>query len=295
MAARDPHQKADGFGAVVVDVPEKHADDLAGLLAADSLGVESAPAGPWRTRLRVFVRQADRDGALRRARETVRAFVVDDAREPAWEPVEERDWVGEYQRRLVPFPLGQRFLVVPGDREAEAPGRETIRLVPGRAFGTGEHPTTRMCAEALEHHLEPGSRWLDLGTGSGILAIVAARCGAASVRAVDLDPEAIEVAREVLRANPGARGITAAVGSLDGLAPGSFDGVVANIAASYFVAQPARTAAVLRPGGTLVASGFIRDDRAEIEDRLRAVGLHPLASREEGDWLALVFRREEAS
>src|SRR5213075_275452 len=99
--------------------------------------------------------------------------------------------------------------------DARGGEREPIVLVPGMAFGTGEHETTRLCAAALERLVVPGSRWLDVGTGTGILAIVAARCGATKVVAVDNDPEAAHVALEVVRRNGLEDSIEVLEGSLE--------------------------------------------------------------------------------
>ena len=113
--------------------------------------------------------------------------------------VGDEGWVEAWQRSLAPIPLGTRFVVLPHENLPAPASREPIRLIPGMAFGTGEHATTRLCAGVLEDLVVPGSRWLDLGCGTGILAIVAARLGASSVAALDLDPQAAQVAEEVVR------------------------------------------------------------------------------------------------
>jgi ribosomal protein L11 methyltransferase len=177
-------------------VPGEVEDEVASVLGGGSLGVEIRPAGAGKSEVRVYLGPAD-DPSAWRAR-AVRVLeghgLTAEAAGVSIVPVADERWVERWQASLRPLPLGERFVVVAGAEDEPAGGREVVRLVPGMAFGTGEHETTRMCAVALERLVAPGSRWLDLGTGTGILAIVAARCGAARVLAIDLDPEAAHVA-----------------------------------------------------------------------------------------------------
>ena len=165
----------------------------------------------------------------------------------------------------------------------------SIRLVPGRAFGTGEHATTRLCAAALEDEVRPGSRWLDLGTGTGILAVVAAQCDAGEVVAVDSDPEAVAVAREVVAANRGLERVSFRTGSLDPGLDGQFDGVVVNVSAAYLVAAAPALAASVRAAGIVLASGFQREDLDEIAEAMTAAGLGPRSTSTQEDWVLLVL------
>lgn len=276
--------------AVVVEVPASEAEELAGWLGLGSLGVEVLAAdAPARRRLRVYAEAGDASATVERIREVVRLRGLDPA--PAVEPVEDQHWVERYQRGLRPFLLGERFLVVPGERYEADPPRTTIRLVPGRAFGTGEHPTTRMCVEALERELRPGQRWLDLGTGSGILGVVAARLGAAEVVAVDIDPEAVSVAREVVRANRVDDRVVVGVGGIERLR-GTVDGVVANVSTSYFVSKHAALGGALGDGGCLIASGMRLEDREAVERALAPAGLQPDDRADLEGWARVVFRKE---
>lgn len=282
------------WAALVLELPEGLDDELAGSLGANSLGTHTTGLGPGRVALRIYTATlAEADVLLAAAREALAALGVGarqfDAR---IEAVADRRWVEAYQAGLRPFPIGERFLVVPDGRPHAQPGRTSLLLVPGRAFGTGEHPTTRMCVAALERCVVPGSRWLDLGCGSGILALVALHCGAARVHARDDDPEAIEVAREVIEANDATRGVQLAVGSADDLAGAELDGVVANIAAPYFLAHAARAAAPLRPGGVLIATGFLAGEIEEITPSLRAAHLSVVARDRLGEWELLVAQRD---
>jgi ribosomal protein L11 methyltransferase len=158
------------------------------------------------------------------------------------------------------------------------------------AFGTGLHPTTRLCLAALEHvadrGLVTGARMLDVGCGSGILAIAAARLGAASVLGVDTDPIAVEATTANAARNRLARRIAARQGSLPTGEP-PFDVVLANLIAGVLVALADELASELRPGGTLVASGIYVDRETEVRKAFATVGLEVRDRAAEGDWVAL--------
>ena len=158
---------------------------------------------------------------------------------------ENRDWVQEARDLLQPMEVGRRFFLVPEWRDDPTPsGRFRITVNPGLAFGTGVHETTRLCLEALEDLVQPGIDVLDVGTGSGILAQAARLLGAARVIACDIDPEAVRIARQGF------------IGSADAVRSAAVDLVVANISPEAIIALAPEFARVLRPGGTLVASGF---------------------------------------
>ncbi len=207
--------------------------------------------------------------------------------------LQDQGWLEMYEASLVPFRLGRRFVV--HRREASfsrardpAVRRWPLLIVPGRAFGTGEHATTRLCAEALESLVAPGSEWVDLGTGTGILALVATRLGASRVLALDRDPEAVALAHVVLGANGVGGAVRVECGSLDGSWGGPWDGIVANIALPYFLHGVGTLAARLRAGGVIVASGFLRCDVRELRHAFIAAGLRPIRTRSRRDWAVLV-------
>jgi ribosomal protein L11 methyltransferase len=205
--------------------------------------------------------------------------------------VEDERWVERYQASLRPFDLGRRFRVYPAGRVDEPAGpRRPLLLVPGRAFGTGEHPTTRLCAVALEQRVVPGQRWVDVGCGTAILAIVARGCGAREVLALDHDAEAVEVAREVLAVN-GVDGVALRVGSCADAGAGAWDGVAVNISAPFLVEQAATLAGLVRPGGTLVASGFLAAGIGEVRAAFEAAGTNCAATACDDPWALAVFRR----
>jgi ribosomal protein L11 methyltransferase len=213
------------------------------------------------------------------------------------ERVADGRWVERYQASLRPYPLGRRFTIDPGggDTQRAEGDRQLLRLVPGRAFGTGEHPTTRLCAAALEVRVDDGSRWIDLGCGSGILALVASRSGAARVLALDTDPEALTVAREVLAANGGPGVIEIRRGSTEAASGECWGGIVANIDAAFFLGRAAELAALLDPGGHLLASGFLEAQRPEVERALVRSRFEILEWRCCGEWALLAARLKDAS
>ena len=276
-------------------VPDALDDEIAAVLGSGSLGVEVNASGPGMSELRIYLGPGDDARAWReRAGRVLLAhgLAVSEAR-LAIDPVVDGRWVERWQASLSPIPLGTRFVVRQNDAAAAPGGRESIRLIPGMAFGTGEHQTTRLCAAGLEERVTPGSRWLDLGTGTGLLAIVAARCGAARVLAVDLDPDAADVASEVVAANAAGGVVEVRAGSLAGCGGETFDGIVANIQASFFIANAAGLASALVDGGVLLASGFLDEDIAEISSVLGAAGLRVTARRSDGSWACLLARRSE--
>ena len=216
--------------------------------------------------------------------------------------VEEHDWSEAWKRLFDVRQVGERLVLRPSWRSyAPARGELVIELDPGRAFGTGQHATTRLCLLALEHHLRAGDRVIDVGAGSGVLAIAAARLGARSVRALDTDAEAVSVARENVARNGVEDVVRVAAGSLGDGGRGAAgaalpatellaDVVVLNISSSVLVALMEEVARALRPGGLLVGSGFI--DEAEAEVRLAAVaaGLRPLRVDADEEWRCIVAR-----
>ena len=285
------------WGALVLEVPAAVAGDVLGLLAPQTSGAESVPGTAGRSRVTVFFRDlAGARGARQAAERVLRASgLVPEACGLHVEPLDDGHWVERYQATLRPFPIGSRFCVHPqsADTPAAGPGgRVPLRLVPGQAFGTGEHPTTQLCTEQLERLVRPGSRWLDLGCGTAILALVALHCGAVEVLALDHDPEAARVAREVVARNARQGRIEVREGCL---ADGGRDwsGIVANIEGPYFSASAAALAGALAPGGVLIASGFLETDRMTVVEGLAAAGLRFESVVARMEWASAVLRRPE--
>lgn len=211
--------------------------------------------------------------------------------------VAEADWADAWKAYFPVMRVGERLVIKPTwRRHRAAPGDLVLALDPGMAFGTGLHPTTRLCLAAVEAAADrgevDGARVLDVGCGSGILAIAAARLGAASVLGVDTDPIAIEATIANARRNRLARRIAARAGSLpSGEVP--YDVVLANLIASVLIALAGALRDELRPGGLLLASGIFADREAAVAEALGAAGLETLERSVEGDWVALAVRRPD--
>ena len=176
------------------------------------------------------------------------------------EPVDDQDWVRLTQAQFDPIRITDRLWIVPSWHEAPNPDAISILLDPGLAFGTGSHPTTRLCLAWLADHLRPGESVLDYGCGSGILAIAAARLGAGRVIGVDIDPQAVSAARDNAERNH------VEVGFLlpDDLSDGSHDVVVANILTNPLKALMPLLAGRVRPGGRIILSGILAEQADEV-------------------------------
>jgi ribosomal protein L11 methyltransferase len=226
--------------------------------------------------------------------------------ELTWNRLSEQDWTEAWKWQYQRLRVGQRLVVVPAWETYEPVGEEIdIRLEPGMAFGTGLHATTRLCLQALEALVTPGVSVLDVGTGSGILAIAAARLGARSVLALDSDSVAVVAAQENATANNVAGRVTVRRGSLPGgdglgghvetaskldlLVSGSYDLVLVNILAPTIEGTAPALAARLKSGGRLVAAGLIETQERSVVRSLAAEGLQVVRRAQEEDWICLVL------
>jgi ribosomal protein L11 methyltransferase len=194
--------------------------------------------------------------------------------------VENRDWLEEWKKNWQPVEVGRFVIAPPWTEISDAPGRIVIRIEPGMAFGTGTHETTRLCLEAIEKYFAGGS-FLDVGTGTGILAIAAAKLfPAARIEACDTDPDAIEIARENAKANGVANQIEFRVGSIEETTP-SADLVCANLTADVILQILPNLIAVTC--GKLIISGILE---TQIEQILSA--LPEVEITQDGEWVAIV-------
>jgi ribosomal protein L11 methyltransferase len=204
--------------------------------------------------------------------------------------IDEQAWAESWKAFFKPQPITARLVVKPTwcDHVPE-PGQQVIELDPGMAFGTGTHPTTAMCVQLLEQHLRPGDTLLDVGTGSGILLIAAAKLGAGRLTGVDLDPTAIAVARANLVQNAiGADRYELICGHLIETVSGTYDIVVANILADIVIELLDDVAAVLKPGGRFICSGIIHAQKEMIDRAMADHGFSKVAVTDLGEWLAFV-------
>ena len=208
------------------------------------------------------------------------------------EPVPDEDWSETWKKDLAPMLAGRVFVRPSWIAAAPPAGAVEVVLDPGMAFGTGSHPTTSLCLRALSDALlgRAGARVLDVGTGSGLLAIAARKLGAAEVAGNDVDPVAIDVARENAAANGVALDLRAE--GLDGL-PGPYDVVVANILANTLVELAPAISARLARGGLLFLSGILGGQEDEVRAAYLAQGLAQRADleRSEAEWRLVALER----
>jgi ribosomal protein L11 methyltransferase len=199
------------------------------------------------------------------------------------------DWAEAWKTQYRVLHIGQRLVVRPSWLSyTPQPGEVVLTLDPGMAFGTGLHASTRLCLAALERYLRPGDTLLDVGTGSGILAIAAARLGAGEVLALDIDPLAVRVTRENVALNGVAETVEVREGSLPVEPPGGWNIITVNILAETIAQMAPALAAHLASGGLLIASGIVASREQSVSTALAAQGFALVEQRREEDWLAFV-------
>ena len=233
----------------------------------------------------------DKDGNYYR----IPRALVEQARVPDQGQAATRQAVNE---RLTVQRVGARTVIRPPWCDyAPAPGDVVIDLDPGAAFGNGLHPSTQLCLVALEECVSSGMRALDVGTGSGVLAIAAARLGAASVDALDVEPVAVATARENVARNGLLDRVRVALGTVERTDEfaGRYDLVVANIVAPVLIRLAPALVAALAPGGRLLASGITAGGAAAVHDALATAGLGAIAHHRSGAWTLIEgLRADEA-
>lgn len=264
-------------------------------LVDEGLGARIDPTRPATVRAYVPARdEAEAARAVADAREMLghlQAFGIRPIGELRTRVVHEEDWAEAWKAHFPVLRVGRRLVIRPTwRRHRSEAGDAVVALDPGMAFGTGLHPTTRLCLALVEdladRRVIEGARVLDVGCGSGILAIAAARLGAATVLGVDPDPIAIESTTLNARRNRLARRVRARQGSIpSGERP--FDVVLANLIASLLVELAPRLRDELVFGGTIVASGIFVDREEDVRRGFEKAGLSVAGRRVEGDWVAL--------
>ncbi len=280
-------------------------------VAVEQLARDSSPATPHAV-------EAGLDGSTRGLLDTtvsVRAYLPIDAEvapkrqrvaealwhlrqilpfpEPSCREIEPVEWESAWKEHYHVLRVGAHIVIKPSWRDhAPQPGDVVIELDPGMAFGTGLHPTTQMCLRAIETTMPRGARVLDLGAGSGILAIAAAKLGAGSVLALDVDRAAVESARENMARNRVEGVVRVEPGSLDAIAARSFDFAVVNILAKTIVQLcEAGLGEKINSGGVIVFAGLIDTQESEVRETLGRVGLTVIDRFQDKDWVGLACRR----
>lgn len=202
--------------------------------------------------------------------------------------VHEQDWAENWKKYYKPFRAGEHLVIKPSwEPYQEQPGDLVLELDPGMAFGTGTHETTFMCMQQLEKYVRPGCRAIDVGCGSGILALAAAKLGAGDVLAIDLDELAVKVAAENTQKNGLSQTVRVVHGDLLEQREEQADVIVANIIADVicFLCGPAKKH--LLPGGVFICSGIIREREDDVQRALAAAGYTVCNRLEKGEWVCL--------
>ncbi|CAG9612728.1 Ribosomal protein L11 methyltransferase [Bacillus rhizoplanae] len=207
--------------------------------------------------------------------------------------VDEEDWATAWKKYYHPVKISDTFTIVPTWEEytPSSPEEKIIELDPGMAFGTGTHPTTTMCIRALEKTVQPGDTVIDVGTGSGVLSIAAAKLGAASIQAYDLDPVAVESAEMNVRLNHTENVVTVGQNSLLEGIEGPVDLIVANLLAEIILLFPEDAAKVVKQGGLFITSGIIAAKEKIVTEALVNAGFTVEEVLTMEDWVAIIARK----
>ena len=208
--------------------------------------------------------------------------------------VAEQDWTESWKAAFKSFRLGEHMVVKPSWEDADVrPGDHVIEIDPGMAFGTGTHETTGMCVQLVEKYVKPGDRVIDIGTGTGILAIAAACMGARPVLATDLDAVAARVAAENAGINGFGDVIEVRCGDLLDVVQETGDVVIANIIADVIILLAGPVRARIADGGIFICSGISVERRQDVRDALIAANYEILDDLNQGEWCAMAARKRD--
>ncbi|MBP0723698.1 50S ribosomal protein L11 methyltransferase [Bacillus sp. RG28] len=207
--------------------------------------------------------------------------------------VNEEDWATAWKKYYHPISISDRFTIVPTweDYTPKSADELIIELDPGMAFGTGTHPTTVMCIQALEKVVKPTDRVIDVGTGSGVLSIAAAKLGSTQIEAYDLDDVAVRSAKTNMEINKVHEIVKVGQGNLLNGIEGPFQVVVANLLAEIILRFVDDVYRVLEPNGTFISSGIIGAKQQDIEDELKRVGFEVQEVLHMEDWVAIIAKK----
>lgn len=225
---------------------------------------------------------------------TIYGFTDETAMQVVRDKIEETDWLAEWKKHWKPSDVGA-FVIAPPWSDVNQPDKIVIRIEPNMAFGTGTHETTQLCLQAIEKYYQPGDSFLDVGTGTGILAIAAAKLNFKSqilnfkFLAIDTDVDSVSIAKENASLNGIDGSIDFQIGSLDG-ETSKFEFVCANL--TLDVILPILPMLVAKSDKKLVLSGILAEQRPEIVAALAELGINDPEIKHAGEWISVVYRRE---
>ena len=279
-----------------ITVPHEYVEPISYLFGRYGKGVSTELAGEGKVLLRTYLTTGSRQ---RMARIDVGVRLVG-----AIEPIgdleirelpEDEDWMESWKSHFRILRIGKRLVIKPTWLELDftaSPDDIVIEIDPGVAFGTGYHPTTDTCLQAMEQHIAPGMTVLDLGTGSGILTIAAIKLGAGLVTALDIDSQAVTAARRNFR----RLGINKQVRLGQGSVPhptapaGDFDLAVANISARGVADRCPFILTALKPGALFIASGLLNTQKEEVAAVVEPLGFSLISEWPQEEWTTLLYR-----
>ena len=278
---------------ISIAVPHEYVEPISYLFSRYGRVLTMESDGPDRVMLRTYLLSTSRQRLARIEVGVKLVSLLEPLGSLIIREVPEQDWQNSWKSHFNLLKIGRRIVIKPTwiDYQTQ-PGEVVIEIDPGMAFGTGYHPTTHTCLQALEQWVKTGASVLDLGTGSGILSIAALGLGARSVVALDIDSDAIRAARKNFRRSGTSRQVTLAKGSLPhgAVGPGQFDLAVANISARAIRDRAPFICATLGPQGVLIASGMISVQGKEVVGTLQELGYSLIQEWSQDDWITLAFR-----
>lgn len=299
---------------IACDVPEEHAEVVADFLTqltgtgvcVDNLCVDAFSISEIPDSARMVIKaylSADSDPSQQMME--LEAFLSELSKRhpegifypPTISAVNSEDWSSSWKVHFKPLRIGKRLLIVPTWEEVvEVPGDLVLRIDPGMAFGTGGHETTRLCLELLEQIMEnrvpiTSPSLLDLGTGSGILAMAASLLGCGRILALDIDPDAVTVARENLALNQLSDAIECGTAPLESLTE-RYDIILANILAEELVRLAPYLADRLQPGGSLILSGILAEKEQLVRQGFSNLNVQYYRTVCDGEWVAMLYKYE---
>ena len=281
-----------------ITVPHEYVEPISYLFGRYGKGLSTEVAGQGRVLLRTYITSGSRQ-RLARIDVGVRlvAAVADIDPLEIRDLPEDEDWQNSWKSHFKILHIGQHLVIKPTWLELDPrPDDIVIELDPGIAFGTGYHPTTDTCLQALEQNITPGMTVLDLGTGSGILTIAAIKLGAERVTALDIDSLAVTAARRNFRRCGISKQVSLAKGSVPNptAGPGQFDLAVANISARGVADRCPFILTALKPGGIFIASGLLETQKEEVASTAEPLGFTLVSEWPQEEWVTLLYRAPDS-